>query len=52
MVEREIDQKAEKLGFFKRLSREGIMHIIEVEDQSVEAVDKLATTWSRIKTDS
>lgn len=41
----------EKLGFFKRFSREGIMHIIEVEDQSVEAVDKLVTTWSRIKTE-
>ncbi|MFC1712520.1 LamG domain-containing protein [Candidatus Poribacteria bacterium] len=38
----------EKLGFFKRFSREGIMHIIEVE--SVEAADKLVTTWSQIKT--
>ena len=39
----------EKLGFFKRFSREGVMHIIEVEDQSVEAADRLATTWSQIK---
>ena len=37
----------EELGFFKRFSREGVMHIIEVadEDQPVQAAGKLATTF-------
>jgi len=39
----------EKLGFFHRLSKPGVMHIIEVEDQSVQAADKLLTAWSQIK---
>jgi len=39
----------EKLGFFHRLSRDGEMHIIPIEDRAVEAAGKLVTTWSQVK---